>query len=309
MKIVIPDPIRSIPDSDKEKLREMGAIVHTTVPKDQNEIIERIKDAEIITANYIDIDKELIDAAQNLKYIIAPAVGYDWIDVDYAAAKGIKVLNCPTFVPLPVAEFAMALLLSLGKRINDADRDLKKGIWEGMNYQGFELDGKTMGIVGHGNIGKKLQHMAEAFGMKVIYTDSKSTPEELDQLMKDSDVVCLACPLRNNTRGMIDMRRLKMLKKTAYLINVARGAVIDQKALITCLKEKSFAGAGLDVFDGEPPNQGEVSAEIMELVNLPNVIGTPHTAFNTPEAHVRKGAEIMANIQSCLNGTPQNVVN
>lgn len=292
-----------------QQLRDMGADVYEDSISSQEEAAVRIKDAEIITVNYFDGDKELIDAAPNLKYIISPAVGYEWVDTSYARSKGIAVLNCPTFVPLSVAEHAMALLLGVAKKLPQAQAAMRKGRWSPNDFTSFELAGKRLGLVGYGHIGKHIERMAQGFGMTVAYTNSKSTPEEIDQLFRDCDVVCLCLPLTDATRHLVDERRLDMLKPSAYLINIARGAIVDQAALLQALKQKKFAGAGLDVFEGEPGASGEISAQIKELAALPNVVATPHSAFNTAEALDRKGAEIVADIQSCLAGKPINVVN
>ena len=309
MKIVIPDRIWGIPEKYWDELRAMGAEVYTDSVANQDEAIARIKDAEIITVNYFKGNQRLIDAAPNLKYMVAPAVGYDWIDTSYAASKGITVVNCPTFVPLPVAEHAMALLLALAKRLPEAHTDMQSGLWNPNKYVNFELAGKKLGLLGYGNIGKNIERMATGFGMEVSHTNSQSTPDEIDQVFQTSDVICLCLPLTPETRGMVDARRLQMLKKTAYLINIARGPIIDQTALLESLSANQFAGAGLDVFDGEPSADGQISEQIRQLIALPNVVATPHSAFNTPEALDRKGAEIVANIRACVDDTPINVVN
>lgn len=309
MKIVIPDLIWGIPSKYWDELRSIGAEVYDDYPQNREILLERIKDAEVMTINYFDGDKELIDSLPNLKYIISPAVGYDWIDAEYAKSKGVRVLNCPTFVPLAVAEHAMALLLTLAKRIPEAQSDMKNGLWAPNDYVAFELSGKKLGLVGYGNIGKHLEKMASGFGMSVEHVNSQSTASELDDLLATSDVVCLCLPLNEKTMGLIDGRRLGLLKKTAYLINVARGAIIDQGALLECLQNNTFAGAGLDVFDGEPGSSGEISEQIRSIIALPNVVATPHSAFNTPQSLDRLGAEIVANIKSCVANSPINQVN
>jgi len=309
MKIVIPDPIWGIPEKYWDQLRGLGADVYKELPTDQAETARRIKDAEIITVNYLDGNRQLIDAAPHLKYIVSPAVGYEWIDIGYATSKGIKVLNCPTFVPLSVAEHALALLFALARRLPEARADLEKGIWLSNKYTGMEVAGKTLGLVGYGNVGHHLERMVKGLGMKVIWVNSKSTAVEIDDLLRASDVVCLCLPLNKSTHHMIDKRRLGLLKKTAYLLNVARGAIVDQAALLEALQGQDFAGAGLDVFEGEPDAEGEISDQIRALVGLPNVVATPHSAFNTPETLDRKGAEILSDIQSCLAGRPQNMLN
>jgi len=219
------------------------------------------------------------------------------------------VLNCPTFVPLSVAEHALALLFALARRLPEARADLEKGIWLSNKYTGMEVAGKTLGLVGYGNVGHHLERMVKGLGMKVIWVNSKSTAVEIDDLLRASDVVCLCLPLNKSTHHMIDKRRLGLLKKTAYLLNVARGAIVDQAALLEALQGQDFAGAGLDVFEGEPDAEGEISDQIRALVGLPNVVATPHSAFNTPETLDRKGAEILSDIQSCLAGRPQNMLN
>jgi phosphoglycerate dehydrogenase-like enzyme len=309
MKIVIPDPIWGIPEKYWTELRELGAEIYREKPTDQAEAVDRVRDAEIVVLNYVDGDKDLIDAAPNLKHIISPAVGYDWIDAEYAVSKGITVSNCPTFVPLAVAEHALALLFSLAKRLPEARTDMQAGKWDSNKYVGLELTGKKIGLIGYGNIGKNLKRMATGIGMQVSHTNSKSSPEEIDELIAGSDVVCLCLPLNAKTKHLIDAQRLLLFKPGALLINVARGAIIDQSALLENLRSGKLAGAGLDVFEGEPGAEGEMSEQIRALVSLPNVVATPHSAFNTPETLDRKGAEIVANIKACLRGDPINIVN
>jgi len=245
MKIVILDRIAYIPENYIDALKELGADIYDDTPKETEEIKQRVAEAEIITANYITVTPEIIDAAPKLKYIISPAVGYDWIDASYATQKNIKVINCPTFVPLTVAEHAMALIFALAKRLLIIVPELKSGVWDANTHIGMELSGKKLGLVGYGNIGKNLEKIANGMGLQVSYVNSRSTPGELDALLKSSDIVCLCLPLNDKTHHLIDARRLKLLKKTAYLVNVARGAIIDQKALIESLKNQDFAGAGL----------------------------------------------------------------
>ena len=309
MKIVITDPIVTIPKKYIDEWSALGAEIHDDVPADEAALIMRLKDAEIITANYVDITKEVIEALPKLKYVIVPAVGYDWVDAEYAATKGIKVINCPTFVTLSVAEHALALMFALAKRINEATSDLKSGDWDTAKFRGIQLNGKNLGLIGYGNIGKMIDKLATPLGMHVSHVNSKSTLQEVDELLANSDVVCICAPLNGSSRNMVDERRLKLLKDSALLINVGRGAIINQKALLESLRRGDFAGAGLDVFEGEPGAKGTVPQEIQAIVNLPNVVATPHSAFNTPETLERLGAEMTANIRSCIDGTPENVVN
>lgn len=307
MQIVITDQIELAEDIT-EKLQQLSATIYDGTPNEEAEIINRIKDAELITASYIDITPAIIDAAPKLKYIIVPAVGYEWVDYKYAASKGIKVLNCPTHNSLAVAEHAIALLFAAARKIVEANIALRAGKWQQDAHKGFELSGKKVGLVGYGNIGKNLQRIAEGLGMHVRYVNSRSTSEELEELLSESDVVVLCLPLTDSTRNLIDARRLGIMKLSAILINVARGAIVDQGALYDVLENHQIAGAGLDVFTGEL--FGDVpSEEIVKLSQLSNVVATPHIAYNTDEAALRLGTELLANIQSCVDGAPRNVVN
>lgn len=307
MNIVITDHIE-ISNEATTRLKDLLATIHEDVPADDAAIIDRIKDAEIITANYIDITAKIIDAAPKLKYIIVPAVGYEWVDYAYAAQKGIKVINCPTHNSQAVAELALGLMFTVGRKICDANNSLRSGEWQASQFKGLELSGKKLGLVGYGNIGKRIAKMAEGIGMTVEYADSKANPEFVDALLGSSDFVALCLPLSDKTRGLIDARRLGLLKSNAILVNVARGPIVDQEALMQALKAGSIAGAGLDVYNDEPL-VGDPPRSIVELANLPNVVATPHYGYNTAETAERLGDELYANIESCLRGDPINVVN
>lgn len=307
MKIVFPDRI-DLDEASIAKFRELGVQMYDDTPSDEAIIIERVRDAEIITANFIDITRNVIDSAPNLKFIISCAVGYEWIDYKYAAEKGIKVLNCPTQNAEAVAEHAIALMLTVAHRVVEADTSLQNGKWEQQDLIGIELSRKKLGLVGYGKVGRLIESKANGLGMQVHYVNSASTPEELDQLLRESDVACLCLTLNDSTKGIIDGRRLRLLKKGAIFINVARGALIDEATLIDLLKQKAIRGAGLDVFQNEPFTGGAPSS-IQEIAKLSNVVATPHMAYNTEETTQRLGDELLADVQSCLNGSPINVVN
>lgn len=305
MKIVLPDKI-NISDEYKAKMKALGADVFEDLP-DDTELKKRIVDADIITASYVDITPEVIDAAPKLKYIVVPAVGYEWVDAEYAATKGITTLNCPTFNSQAVAEHAMSLLMAVNRNVITGADELRAGKWSPQTLVGYELGDKKLGLIGYGNVGTRIEKFATALGMNVSHVNSKSTAEDIDRLISESDYVVICAPLNDGTRNMADERRLNMLKPTAILVNVGRGAVVDQSALIEILKNKKIRGAGLDVFDGEPL-AGEPSDTIVELAKLPNVVATPHIAYNTEEINDKQGAEILANLQSCLTDSPINVV-
>jgi phosphoglycerate dehydrogenase-like enzyme len=304
MKIVLPDKI-NISDDYKDKIRQLGAEVFDDLP-DENELKRRISEAEIITASYVDITSNVIDAAPNLKYIVVPAVGYEWVDTEYAASKGITTLNCPTFNSQAVAEHAIALLMAVNRNLITGSDELRAGKWS-QKLVGYELADKKLGLIGFGNVGTRIERIATGLGMNISYVNSKSSPDQVDALVSTSDFVIICAPLNDNTRNLVDERRLKLLKQTAVLVNVGRGAIVDQTVLIELLKNKKIRGAGLDVFDGEPLT-GVPSDTIVELAKLPNVIATPHVAYNTEEINDKQGAEILANLQSCIAGKPVNVV-
>lgn len=305
MKIVIPDRL-DISEKYKDEIRNLGGEVFDDLP-DEEELKSRIKDAEIITANYVDITPSVIDAAPNLKYIIVPANGWEWVDANYAASKGITTLNAPTHSSQAVAEHAISLLLAVNRNIVAGSTELRTGKWSPQELVGYELAGKKLGLIGYGNVGTRIEKIAVGLGLQVAYSNSKSTADEIDQLLSTSDFVIVCAPLTDSTRNLIDERRMDLLKSTAVLVNVGRGAIINQKALIETLKSQKIRGAGIDVFDGEPLT-GTPSDEIVELASLPNVVATPHIAYNTAEIHDKQGAEILADIQSCLDDSPINVV-
>lgn len=307
MKIVIPDKI----DLDPEHLEQLKSFDDSTIYEDrptQKEVASRIKDAEIVTANWIDITAEIIEQSHALQYIIVPAVGYDWVDVEAATKKGIKVINCPTQNSPAVANFTIGLLVAITRRIVEAQRALEQGIWEPTKYTGIELKGKTLGLIGYGRIGKRVEMLAEGFGMKVKHVNSQSTADEMDALIASSDIVSLHASLTPQTKRLLDERRLHLMKKGSYLINTARGDEIDQTALLGMLESGHLAGAALDVFERETFSSTP-SEEIVKLAKMPNVIATPHMGFNTKETQTRLGEELIANINFCLNNNPTNIVN
>jgi phosphoglycerate dehydrogenase-like enzyme len=310
MRIVIPDQISLTPAHFKT-IKSLGNVtIYEDIPKTDEEIIRRIKDAEIVTANWANLNSKIIDGAKNLKFIVVPAVGYEWVDVKYATKKGIKVLNCPTHNADAVANMAIGFILSTTRKVKEANKSLEDGEWDQTKYRGIELNGRTLGLIGYGNIGKRVAIIAKLLGMKVKYANSKTSPKEVDEIIKTSDILSLHMPLNGKTKNIIDSRRIKMMKKGSYLINVSRGGLIDQKALVQALKSGHIAGAGLDVFQNEPFGKSvSVSKEVRAIAKMDNVIATPHIAYNTQEMFERMGDEIISDIKSCIKGKPINVVN
>jgi len=308
MKIVIPDKI-DVNQQSRKKLDTLSDIkIFDDIINDPKVIIERIGDAEIVTANFIDLTKEIIESCSNLKYIISPAVGYDWIDSDAATNKGIKILNCPTFNTQAVAEHAIALMFAIMRKILNANKSILNGKFDSMEFIGTEVSGKTLVTVGKGNIGSKILKMASGLGMKTDYIDSQTSSQEFKSKISQADVLVIAVPLNGQTKGLIDRDVLSFLKPTAILINVARGLIVDQDALYEVLINNKIAGAGIDVFPKDETIK-ETNDQIMKFAKLSNVVATPHMAFNTQESVERLGEELIDDLESCLSGSPINVVN
>jgi lactate dehydrogenase-like 2-hydroxyacid dehydrogenase len=254
------------------------------------------------------IDQQLLDAAKNLKIVSNYAVGYDNIDVVHATRCGVVVANTPDPVTEPTADIAMGLMLSLMRRIVDCDNMLraKELKWGIMNNLGTSLSGKQLGIIGMGRIGKAVARRALASGMNIVYHNRNrmSAIDEklynakyvsLDELIETSDVVSLNAPLTSETYHIIDANRLAQMKRDAFLINTARGPLVDEKALIEALKSGTIKGAGLDVFE-----TGDNVCD--ELLALPNTVLVPHIGTQTVETR-REMAEFAAtNILNFFNG-------
>jgi D-3-phosphoglycerate dehydrogenase len=240
------------------------------------------------------ITEELLSHAPVLKIICRAGIGLDHIDLNACKARGIKVANTPAGNRISTAEFAIALIFALARKIPFADARMKKGFWEREKFVGAEISGKTLGIVGLGNIGSRVASRAQVLGMKVIACDPFLKPEIfasagvesvlLTDLFKKSDFVSLHVPLTDETRGLIGLKNLKLMKKTAFLINTSRGAVVEEQALAKAMRTRIISGAAIDVFENEPLPKKNI------YKSLPNIILTPHEAGQT--------AESVANISS-----------
>jgi glyoxylate reductase len=285
-------------------------VMYDDTPADVGEVQRRVQGAEIIVANLVEVDELIIDAAgPNLRNIIVTAVGYDSIAHEYAAEKGIAVRNCPTQNSQAVAEHAMGLMFGVGHRIMEASQYLQDGGWS-QHFIGTELAGKRLGLVGYGNVGQRIERMAQGF-MDVRHANSQTSPEELDELVDSSNVLCLAMPLNDKTRNSVNERRLGMLGGRDILINVGRGPTVDNGALYRRLASGAIFGAGLDVYEDEPIVPGFAPESIMWLARLPNVVATPHTAYATFETADRMGDELRQNLLAATSDEydPLHVVN
>ena len=268
-------------------------------------------DFDVIATEFsIRVDKDYIDRYPHLKMIANYAVGYNNIDIRYAHSKGIAVSNTPKSVVMPTAELTLALLLSCTRRVAEWDRTMrlnrssaKANLGSGM---GVDLYGKTVGIIGYGNIGKAAGRLYQAFGMKVLYYKRHrlSTEEEqqlgvtyasLDDIYRQSDVISLHTPYNPESHHLINAESISKMKPTAIIINVARGAVVDEAALVEALQAKRIAGAGLDVFEH---NDNPIPA----LYDLDNVSMTPHVGTQTYDSRVKMARELSDNIIGFLEG-------
>jgi len=256
-----------------------------------------------------------------LKLIATRSTGFDHIDLAAAKARGIVVANVPFYGENTVAEFTFALILALSRRIIDADEKVRAGTFSPNGLRGFDLEGKTIGVVGTGHIGAHAIRMAKGFGMKVIGFDAFPNAElshtldfpyvPLPELLAQSDIVTLHVPYNEHTHHLINAGNVGSFKKGAYLINTARGAVVETEALIEALKNETLAGAGLDVLEEEQnlqDKESKVSIENQYLIAHPRVIVTPHLAFNTQEAVERILNTTIENIKGFEAGTPTNIV-
>lgn len=299
----------------REPFRDIPSGWEITFPDKEEfskeEIISLLPEYDVMLAIFhAPIDKEILDAGKKLRLISNYGVGYNNIDIKYAREKGIAVSNTPQSVCNPTAELAMALLLAAARRVSECNlriRTEKESMWGTMQNLGFGLEGKTLGIIGMGNIGKNVARKAEAFGMNIIYYNRQSEipgyrKTDLQTLLQESDFISIHTPLTPQTRHLIGAPELALMKKTAILVNTARGAVIDEAALTECLAGKKIAGAALDVFEQEP--------HITEqLYQLNNVVLTPHIGTGTIDARIAMGREALSNIRHFFAGVPTNIVN
>jgi D-3-phosphoglycerate dehydrogenase len=289
-RVLIADPIE---ESAIAKIKAAGLQVVQRNPEKDGPIEKQIKGFDcVVVRSATKITKEVIDASDKLKLIVRAGVGLDNVDKKAADAKGIVVQNTPEAPSVSVAEMVFSLMFSLARNITQADSSMKMERWEKKKLSGTELWHKTIGIVGFGRIGIEVGRRAKAFGMNVLAYDvldinaackevgAKRT--DLNTIIEQADYITLHVPLLPQTKGMIGANEFKKMKKTAFVINTSRGGVVDEKALLDALNAGQIAGAGLDVFENEPPTD-------WQLVKHPKLIATPHLASSTEEGQVRVG--------------------
>ena len=318
MKIVVLERNSVGPDIpvDYSALGEVSYYPNTVTVE---EVKERIADADIVVSNKAPMKKEALQDAPNVKLICEFATGYDNVDIAYCKERGIKVANVVDYSTDMVAQHTFTLALALLQKLPHYDNYVKSGTYSAQDrFSNFdipfyELAGKTWGIVGMGNIGKKVAKIAAAFGCKVIFHSitGKSTCTDYPQvdketLLAESDFLSLHCPLSNLSRNFIDAEALKKMKKSAILINVARGPVVNNKDLYEALKAEEIMAAGLDVIEKEPL---ELSNPLSQLKDSNQIIITPHLAWASVEARTRCVEQTAENIRAFLRGENRNIVN
>ncbi len=315
MRIVVLDGYTTNPgDISWAPLEPLGTLtVYDTTPPEL--VVERAKEADAVIHCRINFTAEQIAALPNLKYIGTLATGYNTTDTKAAAARGIPVCNVPLYCAETVAQFAFSLLLGLCNRVESHSRRVKEGRWhESVDIGTFqepfiELAGKTIGLYGYGNIARKVGAVARAMGMNVLAYRRHPAAEDgvtfvsKEELLAQSDVISIHCPLTEETKYTFNTETLAKMKPGALLINTARGAVVEEPAVAAALHSGHLAGYAADVFETEP----DLSAS--PLVSAPNTLLTPHIAWASKEARQRLVNEVAENLRCWQNGAPRNRVN
>lgn len=315
MKIVLLESLGIPAELLKSYADKLEAKGHTFAAYEKNTDaqvqIDRAQDADVIMIANMPLKGEVIRACKNLKFINVAFTGVDHVDLAAAKEMGVKVSNASGYSTQSVAELALGMMLSLLRNVPQVEERCRAGKTKD-GLVGTELRGKTVGIVGAGAIGQNTGRLCKAFGCKVIAYNhrpkqaAEGTIDEfvdLDTLTRESDIISLNCPLNDNTRGMFDFGRIAMMKKTAILINVARGPVVDSRALADALNEGRIAGAGIDVFETEPPLDVN-----HPLLHTPNTIVTPHVAFASKESMALRAQIVFDSLDSFLAGKQVNVI-
>ncbi len=323
MKIVVLDGYTLNPgDLTWDGLKSLGDVTvydrTASDPSEKDLILSRIGDAEIVFTNKTPLTREIIDKSPKLKFIGVMATGFNTVDTAAAKAKGIPVSNVPVYGTAAVAQTAIALLLEICHHVGEHNRSVQNGDWikcsdySYWNYPLIELDGKTMGIIGLGRIGKGTARIAQAMGMKVLaYDEYKDAALEsatlkyaaLDDLLAKSDVVVLHCPQTPATTGIVNKSTIAKMKDGVIIINNSRGPLINEQDLVDALKSGKVAAAGLDVIAAEP------MAKDSPLLGVPNCIVTPHLSWAPLASRGRLMNTLVDNLKAFMAGKPINVVN
>lgn len=302
MKIVSVDKVEIHPDHI-ETLKQYGeVVVYDDVPS-EDEGVRRIIDADIVIDNWFKMPAKVIASCRKLKMIAVAATGYEWIDLQEARKHNILITNAPYYCTEAVAEHAISLMLQASRMSYLAEKEIRQGKWRPTEYKGKELQGKVLGIIGYGNIGRRIAKIATAgFEMKILYVNSGSSRKDLEKLLTESDFVSINAPINDITHMMISAREFDLMKNGVVVVNTGRGAVIDEGELFRNLQSRKIFAAGLDVLAHEPMQRND------PLFTLDNVVISPHIAYNTNEALYQLSSIVVDNVIGFLKGKPQNVV-
>lgn len=319
MKIVVLERNSVGIDTPVDCYEMLGEVIYYPNTVTAQEVAERVKDADVIVGNKAPFNEESLKGAPNVKLICNFATGYDNVDIAYCKSRGIKVCNVVDYSTDMVAQHTFTLALALGEKLYHYDHYVKSGQYAAQSrFSNFdvpftELAGKTWGIVGMGNIGRKVAQIATAFGCKVIFYSASGHSTctdyprvDFDTLLAESDYLSLHCPLTDRTRDLIDKTALEKMKKSAILINVARGAVVNNRDLYEALQAGEIQAAGLDVLEKEPIAKDNPLGQFMDSDRL---IITPHLAWASVEARIRCVEGVYENIEAFMKGAPIHVVN
>jgi glycerate dehydrogenase len=279
------------------------------------EVAERITGAEVVVSNKVMLDAAALKTSPDLQLICVAATGTNNVDLQAARQQGITVCNARDYATPSVVQHVFALILSLTIQLPRYQQAVQQGHWQRseqfclLDYPISELAGKTLGIIGYGVLGHAVAQAAQAFGMQVIIADHKGrSPRQgrvaFEQLLRTADVITLHCPLTPETQGLIGSTELDMMKSTAFLINAARGGIVDEQALVDALQQGFIGGAGVDTLTKEPPMDGNPLLE----AGLSNLIVTPHIAWASRESRQRLLDDVENNIRAFRAGTPRNIV-
>lgn len=313
MKLVIIEPLgvaeqKILTLATQTLGNQLEIIYYDTRTEDPNELISRGKDADIIAVSNLPLNSEVINGCPSLKMLAVAFTGVDHIALDTCKKNGITVCNCAGYSNAAVADLVFGMIISLYRNIISCNQIVRAGGTK-TNLIGFELEGKKFGIIGTGAIGMKVAQIAKAFGCEV-YAYSRTPKEDLDihytdldTLLSSCDIISLHVPLNASTQHLINQQKLALIQPHAILINTARGPIVDSQALATALNTGKIAGAGIDVFEMEPP-----IAQDHPLFHTPNTLVTPHIAFATVEALEKRALIVLDNIKKWLEGNPQNII-
>jgi D-3-phosphoglycerate dehydrogenase len=315
VRIVIPEGAEFVQKPEHlDPLRRLGEVVIVPgTPKDKADFIARVKDADVVILDYSYMDDEVFAACPRLRFVAFLGIGYtSCVDVEAATRRGIAVSYTPDYGATSVAEHALGMILALTRHIATAYASLRAGRWEPGRFQGVELHGKVLGLVGLGPIGQETARLGAGIGMQLIGWTRRATPDRarhglrlvpLEEVFARADVVSIHLSLRPETEGLVSRALLERMRPDAYFVNTARAKVVDTAALADLLRAGRLAGAALDVHDEEPVPPSYVFRD------LPNVLITPHIGYNTREASLNLLNIAIATVAAYLRGEQLHVVN